>query len=435
MLVIAILFLAVVCWWNWHIARSLLYPPATFAGLWMSLLLGIFVFRNFFYPISPGTLFFYFWGAAAFSLGGMTVLLLFRISQRQPASLPPVPPQYRRSIRRTLDVLLLLLIAGIPVYYHWVSQLATESRFTDFWVAVRDMTIQFGEEEGARSISLLENLAPLSIIAALLVYYEDDGTLSRRIRTWLAIAVSMVCNLMTASRSGAILLLLCIVTMSWLRARRVNWKMMAIAATLFLVFFSTIEILVQKGDNKKDASIADNIDAIATDLAVYGLGAVVTFDRIHQDPNAIPPVWNINRVFLQAANKFGADYEVPSLHAEYTPIAPYRDTNVYTMYFAYYPHYGLAGTTLIMMFLGGLATWVYFLSLRGNLPATLMYPLLFAGMLLSGYNEQFFMNANIMAKLILGGSLLYYSPRIWHWLRYPRVRPVMRLPQSGTSSV
>jgi hypothetical protein len=40
-----------------------------------------------------------------------------------------------------------------------------------------------------------------------------------------------------------------------------------------------------------------------------------------------------------------------------------------------------------------------------------------------------------LLRVILGGSLLYYSQRIWHWLRHPRVCPVMRLPQSGTSSV
>ena len=56
------------------------------------------------------------------------------------------------------------------------------------------------------------------------------------------------------------------------------------------------------------------------------------------------------------ANKFGASFEVPSIHAQYTDISNDYNGNVYTIYFSYYPDYGLVGVCVVMIILGALLT-------------------------------------------------------------------------------
>src|SRR5262249_51498557 len=139
----------------------------------------------------------------------------------------------------------------------------------------------------------------------------------------------------------------------------------------------------------------------------YAFGGIVAFDQVFHNPLKIPAVWSIDRVFRQVANKLGAGLEVPSLHAAFVDVGPEMETNVYTTYFAYFPHFGLVGTTLVLLFLGGVTSSVYWAAGRGDQVAQLIYGILFSGIILTGYNESLFMNMNFLAKALLFGYLLY----------------------------
>src|ERR1700730_10844164 len=98
------------------------------------------------------------------------------------------------------------------------------------------------------------------------------------------------------------------------------------------------------------------------------------------------------RVFELTANKFGASFDVPSVHAEFTDISADYDGNVYTIYFSYYPDYGLIGVCVVMI------TVIYHNAVRGNPRAVVLYAFVFSGIVLSGFCESFFLGANFWFK-------------------------------------
>ena len=137
------------------------------------------------------------------------------------------------------------------------------------------------------------------------------------------------------------------------------------------------------------------------------LGGVVAFDAVVQYPTSIAAVWSIWRVFQLTANKFGASFDVPSVHAQYTDISDDYNGNVYTIYFSYYPDYGLAGVCAIMLVLGAVVTVIYQKAIQGNPRSVLLYAFVFSGIVLSGFSEYFFLGANFWFKAVLYTVLAY----------------------------
>jgi oligosaccharide repeat unit polymerase len=126
-----------------------------------------------------------------------------------------------------------------------------------------------------------------------------------------------------------------------------------------------------------------------------------------QYPASVAPVWNMWRVFQLTANKFGASFDVPSIHAQYTDISNDYNNNVYTIYFSYYPDYGLVGVCVVMAILGAVVTAIYHKAIRGNPRAVVLYAFVFSGIVLSGFSEYFFLGANFWFKAILYTMLAY----------------------------
>ena len=168
-----------------------------------------------------------------------------------------------------------------------------------------------------------------------------------------------------------------------------------------------IAIFLGKGTVNPNAVFFHSLPAIGKGLAQYSFGGIVAFDRVAQIPSSIRPVWQIDRFFLRTAKRLRCDVDVPSLHAAYTDISPSRDINVYTIYFAYLPHFGLTGVILIMFFLGIVLTWNFRMAMRGSPAAIIFYGTLFCGLALGSYSENFFMSLNFFIKLGMFLWLLY----------------------------
>ena len=83
------------------------------------------------------------------------------------------------------------------------------------------------------------------------------------------------------------------------------------------------------------------------------------------------------------------------------------DTNAYTIYFSYFPQLGTLGSLAMMMGLGAIVTAVYFKATGGGPQAVIMFAILFYGIPLSGYSENYFNNLNFLAKVLLFTFLFY----------------------------
>ncbi len=430
MLIAAILSLSVLTALNLRAGRSVVFPPALFSGLWMMLLCGVFACGDTFYPLSATTLLVYLTGAASFSVGG--VLALRRTaSRRSPEGSKPLAS--RRSVRRILDWGLLFLSLMFPWYWKYVESLSASSGLNNFWKGIRIQSILQSETTyGLLGMNVeamfFGNLVTLSIILALIAYYEARKSRNGMLRAVLYLSVSLAYVLLTAANVGAATLLISALGIECLLFRRLRILLLVVYLSLFLGVFWLVGLVLEKGQVRSSYALEDNLPALVNLVQLYGLGGLVAFDRIVQDPQGIRPTWSIWRFFFLTANKLGAAIDVPSLHAEYTMISPAMAANVYTLYFSYFPEYGWLGVIGIMCFLGTVLTRLYTEAMRGSPAATVLYGITFTGIVLSGFNEQFFTGLSMLLKTTVLTLLIYKGAGI---LGKGKERSVVPLAASG----
>ena len=403
-LVISILIMAGLTAVNYRVARSLLYPAALLTAAWTVLFVLLLAAGSIFYPISVETLTVYLVGAAAFSVGAILPSVFF------PQAFEGARPRVgRRPGGLILTGGLILLVVTLPFYWDFIQTQASPSSPDDFWFSVRSESVDLGDDWSAKSLGALffEGLAVLASLLAVTAVAEGSGSRLSRIRTMLIIAMALPYALLQAASSGAVMLALGLAGAHAVRNRKLRMKTAAIAVIMAIASFSIISVALSKGKTHIDAPLSENLAGVAELVGVYVLGGVVAFDTVVQYPASVPPVWNIWRVFLLTANKFGAGFDVPAHHAQFTDISDDWEGNVYSIYFAYYPDYGLVGVGIIMLVLGVILTFIYQNAIRGNPRSIVLYASVFSGILLSGFSEYFFLNANFWFKAILYTLAVY----------------------------
>jgi len=121
MLLLTILTLFLLAFVNYKLGgRALLYPPVVFCAMWAFDLFLVWAAKDFFYPMLPETLFIFLSGAFVFSVGCWVVILL-------PELKFPAKPALRESSNQIITLLVLIVAAGTPFFYRWLSGLVAAS--------------------------------------------------------------------------------------------------------------------------------------------------------------------------------------------------------------------------------------------------------------------------------------------------------------------
>ncbi len=406
MIFVVIIALAGLTALNWFVRRSLLYPPAYFSFAWAGFLLLLALSGKMFYSVSAQTLTFYFAGAFFFSIGGLLSAFFNEVTIRDPIA-PDWSFDATRPARRwMLDGLLASVVIAIPLYYRWLKQLVGVTD-TNFFAAVRSQLLFYSDTEGARKFSLLDNFVAISIPLTFLMALENDGTRSRKVRVWISALAALTINVLSGGRAGAIALLLGLVGLSWIRDRRLNWKMFAAAGVMFVFVFAMISIALEKGNTRRNASLLENAPTIIEGFQWYAVGGIVGFDQVYRQPNVIPATWDLRKPFAGIANKVGLRVDTKSLHAAYVMVGPQKADNVYTMYFAYVPLLGVAGTLALMVFLGFVLSYIHRYADARAPEGLIVFAMCFSGLTLSGFNESLLLGINPIVKAALLTAFLY----------------------------
>jgi oligosaccharide repeat unit polymerase len=395
---------------NVAIGRSLLYPPTVFSAAWTGYLLWLSFLGDRFFPLSPKTLGIFLVGGLAFSFGGLLVSL-FGGRRHWRGATAGRPEQI---IDRLLDFGFWICLFAFPIRIMRLQALAGSEAGSNlfspsFWISVRRASLVESEENRLSGSTLSDNIILLASFLALAALAEDVGRKRLRPRTAGLVIVAIVYNVMTAGRASAIVLLIGLVAAAWMAAGRLPWKMVTLAVLFGGVVFCLGAIFVKNVGNVT-ASAAENVQGIWEHFEFYSLGGVVAFDHAIREPSDIPAVWTITRSFVQVGNKLGGRFEVPSLYPEYAQVSDHEWMNVYTMYFAYFPHFGWAGVVLFPVVLGIVLSWLYQSAQASDPRARLVYASAVAGLVLSGFNEQFFMNLTFLLKATVFSWVLYGLP-------------------------
>jgi oligosaccharide repeat unit polymerase len=386
---------------NKYVAKSFLYPPVIFAALWAGLLFALMLSGDTFYPISLETMFLYYLGALAFSLGGIMALAVPRCKSGQHAL---ISEQRRIFVHRMLKLGLIVLVAAFPFYLLQLQKISAASGFENFWMGLRyQITYGTGEKLG-----IFSYVIAIARFLALTAFYENYNARNRRLLTYAIIILAFTYDLLTVSRLGAMFLLFGLIGIAWIRSGKITWKPICIGVLAFLPLFSIAAILLGKGGNL-NATFSENLFGVLKSLQVYTLGGLVAFDKVINNPSSfigsqIPTF----RFVFAVLNKFGAHFDLPAFNTQFT-FTP-APTNVYTIYFSYFLDFGWTGTMIIMFGLGIFLTLIYLTAIRGNPQGAILYGIMFGSLMVSNANEAFLTALSYWLQAIIFTFLLYRWP-------------------------
>ncbi|MGZ6970682.1 MAG: O-antigen polymerase [Thermoanaerobaculia bacterium] len=405
MIAVAAAALLVLAITNVAIGRSLLYPSSVLATAWTASLFWLLLVGSRFFPLCPTTLGIFLVGAASLSVGGLLVSLFRGRSQ----GFRETRVRSERAVSRLLDVGFWICVLALPNRVMRLKALAGPEAGGDllspvFWVSVRRASLAEADQN-----RLSDNIILLAGFLALAALADDVSRKRLRVRTAGLIALAIAYNVMMAGRASAIVLIAGMVAAAWMASGRVPWKAAALSLVAAALVFSLAAVLQHKGGSVT-ASAAENVAGTWKSFELYGLGGIVAFDHTVRNPNDIPPVWSVTRSFTQMANKLGGHFELPSLHAGWSRVSNGEWMNVYTMYFAYFPRFGWAGVVAFPFILGVALTWCFRSAQAGDPRARLVYAAAVAGLVLSAFNEEFFMNLSFLLKATAFSWVLYGLP-------------------------
>jgi oligosaccharide repeat unit polymerase len=216
----------------------------------------------------------------------------------------------------------------------------------------------------------------------------------------LAVLVALVYGAMTGSKGNAVVLLLTLVFVSAIRAKRFP-LIPAIGLTFTALALFAFGTLLVNFAYTEFAGFDELVTALVGIIQGYWLGGVLAFGEVAVQPNAFVSTQPIHRFFLETARSLGADVDVPPKHAEFTAISADVETNIYTAYFSYFKDYGWLGTVAIMLALGAAMTALYRAAMKGRPIAGLVFARLAVALVFTLNADHFFMGLNGLTKFVV----------------------------------
>ena len=361
-----------------------------------------------FYGLSIPSLFVFALGVISITIGGLLGRALILHQSTNTEVDDRVAPSRHSYVRHLLDVGLLFCLVGLPFYWQKAAAAAAASGRTGFFAGVRQQTVL--AEDTVSSISLLDNLVILATLLAPIAFFESDSSRSRRLRVIVATVLGLTYGALTASKGAPVHLILVVLVVCWLKDGRPSISALTTIAIACLAFFVAGLILV----NFIDLDFYDPWEMTWSALEItpnYMIGSLVGFDRFLSGERFIENTQGVFRGFLGIARKLGAEVELPSIHAQYTMISNYENTNTYTIYFSYISDLGLLGTATWMIVLGATLTFIYRNAQSRNPIAILFYAMLADAIIFSVHAEHFLLGVNQYGKSLLLLFFLYRVPR------------------------
>jgi oligosaccharide repeat unit polymerase len=380
-------------------AKNTLFPPTLFCASWVLTLLALILAGRSLYDVGEYACLVFLVGAVAFSFGGVLDLC---ITRHQP---PRQGTPTAKITRTALDFLLLFLVAFFPYYVRVALSIADTADEGLVLATIRQSMVD-SELEGASPFGVVAgNVAVLAPLVALAMFYETDGTWSRRWRALLSVLLALAYGALTGSKAGA-WFLMTLFFVAQIRAGRIRIASGLVTASVVLGFSVAGIILINLPKSTVDDTRAA-ASVLGDALGAYWLGAPVAFGAVVERPHALASSQNIGRFFMETVRSVGMPVDLPSIHQKYTAVGPGISTNVYTIYFSYFKDYGWLGVVLLLGGLGAFLTMLWRRALRGAPVAVLMYAMMCKAIVLSYLTESFFLGLNSYIKAFMVYWLLY----------------------------
>jgi oligosaccharide repeat unit polymerase len=393
-------------------------PSVMFSAIWFFNIFVVYLFSDIFYTLSFQTLAIIICGVFCFVLGGLLMNLfafnnLIKTIHRQPR---------RFKINNLGDTVLsaCILFLGLYfiVYFHKLQNMYNEFSGSEvgYLSGIRAVIIDQPDILSA-SFSKIDFLAfSFAPIFSIIAFMEiRKNSFYSKLRAVLAILSGLAYQLSTGAKNGAFILIVALFAVVVVRKSRFGLRHLLQWIGVVVVIFVFISIL----RDSEASSGGEGVGKFIVDqILIYGVGGTVAFDKIITShlPNTImnPGIFLPLKEICNSI--FGCNFVVPpSLNQEYIVIGNNAVTNVYTMYYNYYSQYGFILAMCILAMQGGLSTVIYLKAKAGSSYYTLIFGALLFHIIMSGFNENFFLSFMYMVKITIAYCLIYGWGFIENW--------------------
>ncbi|WP_210431919.1 O-antigen polymerase [Iodidimonas gelatinilytica] len=394
-----------------YAGRSWFHPAVAWNGIWFVVFAFMCFAQMWLYPVSWEALGIFVAGALYFSFG--SALGSMRWRRQSPVSSSPLQVQtVYESDRILLMGLLMLLIIGMPFYIRHIMSFSTATPFSPlFFLEVRQGMLD--EAQNQSRGAFVGNLVVLSTFGTLIALAVTQG--GRRWRLLIAVlfGLAVVYNLLTAAKGGLLSLLVGAFAVYGLTQKRLPVKALIVLTMFVLVAFGAITVLRSAVSAGGNISYLEAASLTGQTFLNYLTTGPVAFSLYLDGFEVIPEVKGPWEFFIRVINYFGSFFPAPNPPGKFIEVGPgLHGYNTYTIYFFYYPHYGLAGVCIFTFFIGLIAGAVYKMAQSNQLIWVSFYSMLFFGVILSILADSLLTALNPMIKLALLGLVFTMARRI-----------------------
>lgn len=407
MILLSVIVLALLTYFNWRRYGDLLYPAALQSMLWTFLLGGFWLLAKDFDPVSSATVLFLVMGCFAFTVGNAFVC----------AGHTPWLQPSKLHIDFELPTVVWWLLriipfAVLPFFTRTAIGIAEGGPTGVFFV---DLRYQLGVEGVGYGLFVLAMWIAYSASGLSLLWFlcgPEYHRRTHRLSTYVMVSVSTVYAVLFTGRNWVLFLGMIVIGIISVLRRVDARKAGVIIISFGLVLFTVYAVVAQwTGTDEEDSAVKFLMET----AELYVFGSIPAFDTIVRVGSPYELGVNTFRDFLAALNAMGFQFRLKPIVQEFVFVP--GGTNVYTVYQPYYLDWGLAGMLIFQFAAGTLHGYVY---RRATLERPTPFAVLFFALLLYPLLMQYSVDAYmiginrwIIFAGILGLSLFKKRKPVW----------------------
>ncbi len=174
-------------------------------------------------------------------------------------------------------------------------------------------------------------------VCCLAMHYENDGTPARRWRCYLAILLAVVYGALTGSKGLAVTLVLSLMFLSFMQRGTVRFAALAWVVSVGVVCIRAEAVCWLIISTWMQACrLIQYLRSWQRQFRNTGWVDWLRLIALWRCQQSLESVQTLSRFFLETANALGGRFEIPSIHAEYTPCLRVQGDEHYTIYFSYF---------------------------------------------------------------------------------------------------
>lgn len=388
LIVIIILFYIPTLFVYYFSGRRLLYPATVFSSVYAAVLTLACIANAMFnyYPISLETYAIYGLGNVVFIISGLCCTYFFRESTKK---------KFEYNYRKLKIVFLILL---------FISAIYAPVIYSEFIAATPNMPLAMKilrtREKGLTEqvfSTLTNNIIIVSTLSVMLATYLFSRKTIGFVAFSAAYAMFAYYNFLTGTRSAIILVSLSCLIIYALSSEKINKKFLLLTIAITFLLGAFIAIFMGKDGMDRNSGLMSNMSKVVDNYFSYTVQGTILFNNYVVGSEQIHENWDILSGPKELVNKIIPTFDLEEKYSDFSKFSPIHEGNVYTIYFAIYPIYGVLGVVFFFLLYGFICSFVYE---KFNGVSVIIVAYINAALCLSIFNEQVFINFIFTIKMI-----------------------------------